>query len=384
MSDQFIYINGKTFSLEKVAAALGVPDKPKPYDFYLCQPVESGVLRAGFNDFGGAHPGIEVDLDLPLDKCSMPIMISRTEQSKTEGDGHVRTYNYWRDNQYFMFFDADTRPDLDADKVLVHPSVTVSGSPVYEVEVNPENPYVRFTDFSHQSIAVPLRQTDEDLLRDNMENCRSFVSEQIYLLMDTGWIDSNQQIHADIHLDEITREYLLRCDEWEKSNPGVELPLSMEMDFMHKEILKVARQITEQKEEASHLHETELYKNALAHFSGTAGNDIENDFIREHAAELICCYENSKDLLDFDFWTHYETLLGDKLTWDEYVALDEMYGEDPLDIKETDTTAIACLRADLESYRNKPESLADKIIEAQDKAGQQTGQQHTQAPELSY
>ena len=153
------------------------------------------------------------------------------------------------------------------------------------------------------------------------------------------------------------------------------LPLSVEMEILHSEIRKAVEHMQETATKEPPLHETALFHEAVAHFSHDIDHNIENDFVREHAAELIFCYENKKTLIDFDFWCQYETLLKENMTYDEYVALDGMYEDDPLDIEPNDYDTIGVLRADLESYRCRPKPLADQITKANKTANHPNTQQ---------
>lgn len=226
----------------------------------------------------------------------------------------------------------------------------------------------------------------DQIIEQAIADARANVSEQIYLLMDFGYISSDQQVYADTHLDEITKQYQTRANAWEAKN-GRDIPLSMEMEIMHEEIRKVAEKALDVKE-MDPLHETALYREAVAYFSvQVSGLNIINDHTSDHAAELIFCYENKKDPFDYYNWTKYEDLLGEKLTWDEFFVVDCLNGTDrcipsPQDITASDTETIAAMKADLESYRNKPKSLADQIADAQGKADQSSGrQQYSPQPE---
>lgn len=154
--DRFIKINGAVFSFEEVAKALGVECDPgrEPVQLHLCQRVDDGVLVAKGAFFDkDEYPAIDLELQLPAEKDSLPVMISRTEQPRVEGaysDGYrgVRTFGYSRADEYFMYFDSDTRPDALVDKDYnqkgLNPKVVVSGGYNYTPEVYQSNQYVKF------------------------------------------------------------------------------------------------------------------------------------------------------------------------------------------------------------------------------------------------
>lgn len=147
--DRFILINGQAFSFEAVAQALGlnVDSATKPVEMHLCQRIPDGVLVAKSEYCGGDdYPGIDIELELPAEKDTLPILISRTEQPREEGEiCAVRTFGYDRENEYFVHFDTDTRPDAVLDEAeLQSPQVVVSGERHLPVEVIAENPFVSF------------------------------------------------------------------------------------------------------------------------------------------------------------------------------------------------------------------------------------------------
>ncbi len=229
--------------------------------------------------------------------------------------------------------------------------------------------------------------TQENKHPDPMEaeiaHFREHIREQIHVMMDFGYINSEQEVYADLHVDDIARAYITRMNEWEEEY-GTNLPLSVEMEILHGEIRKAVQHTKEGLASEPPLYETALFRAAVSHFSHDVDHNIENDHVRAHAAELICCYENKKSLIDFDFWTQYETLLDEKLTWDEYIALDGMYEDDPLDIDPSDHMIIAALKADLESYRQKPKPLETRIMEASKMSGQMAGPQNTKEQEPTW
>lgn len=99
--------------------------------------------------------------------------------------------------------------------------------------------------------------------------------------------------------------------------------------------------------------EPDLFDKACEYFQDYV--DIEDkdnlEFFNRHADRLIYCYEHKRDILDFDFWVQYENLLGEKITWDEYIAIDNNFDGDPHDVKETDINIISEFRNSLNECR---------------------------------
>lgn len=118
--------------------------------------------------------------------------------------------------------------------------------------------------------------------------------------------------------------------------------------------------------------ELKAYKEALKHYAADA-NGVEH--IEGIAPlKLIYCHENSKDLMDFDFWCQFELLVGEEITYDEYLAIDSTFDGDPYDVESSDLETIAQFKETLRAYRDSsPEvnqqSLDSKISAAKAKAG---------------
>ena len=108
------------------------------------------------------------------------------------------------------------------------------------------------------------------------------------------------------------------------------------------------------------ISEQEKYLKALEHYNLAAGIDIENDYVKKYARELISCYEANNSLIDFDFWTRYEELTGEKITYNEYLYIDSMYDGDPHDVKENDTSVISTFKENLKVCRSEA-SCAGKL-----------------------
>lgn len=98
------------------------------------------------------------------------------------------------------------------------------------------------------------------------------------------------------------------------------------------------------------IDETKLYQTALEHFAKDA-NGIEH-IEGVEPRKLIYCYENNHDLMDFDFWCRLESLCGEKLTFDEFLAINETLDGDPYDIEETDIEMITAFKNTLAEFRS--------------------------------
>lgn len=165
--DRFITLNGQTFSLEEVASALGVPTGNGYIEASLCQSVDGGILTATLNEYDNyEYPFIDVSLHLPAEMNSCPISISRTEKPR-EGENHaVRTFCYDRNDNYFLYFDQDTRSDMEVDQDYREPSVTLSGDPYSVVHANCENRHVAFSSYKEvvlikSSLAEQIASAEE-------------------------------------------------------------------------------------------------------------------------------------------------------------------------------------------------------------------------------
>lgn len=91
-------------------------------------------------------------------------------------------------------------------------------------------------------------------------------------------------------------------------------------------------------------------------------NTIENAYTQKHAEELVYCFLNKKDILDFDMWTHYETLLDETLSFDEYLALDADFSGDILELSENDTDVLDTFKHQLISLRQAQTETKKEVI----------------------
>lgn len=139
-----IFLNGKVFTLEEVCRAMGVDPGVQP-NASLCIGVKAGVLKSSLCNEDPDYPGIRTELALPPEADSVDIMLTVTEQPRSEDEHEpVRTFGYNRDDEYFLYFDADTRPDREVEDDLRRPSVTVGGNPQLPTDVYQENNMVRY------------------------------------------------------------------------------------------------------------------------------------------------------------------------------------------------------------------------------------------------
>lgn len=139
-----ISLNGKVFTLEEVCRAMGIDPGVQP-NVSLCIGVRAGVLKSSLCNEDPDYPGIRTELALPPEADSVDIMLTVTEQPRSEDEHEpVRTFGYNRDDEYFLYFDADTRPDREVENDLRRPSVTVGGNPQLPADVYQENNMVRY------------------------------------------------------------------------------------------------------------------------------------------------------------------------------------------------------------------------------------------------
>lgn len=118
-------------------------------------------------------------------------------------------------------------------------------------------------------------------------------------------------------------------------------------------------------------YDAERFEAALQYASIDIDVDENREFFKGHADKLIYIAEHNKDLLDFDFWVRYELLLGEKITWDEYTAIDNLLDGDPHDVSVFDKRSIKTFKEKLEEVRKGEKgkaSLDDNITEAKKKA----------------
>lgn len=102
---QTIAINGRSFSIELVAKALGIYDPIT--SFQVRQPIMDGYLRADLVSPKLSSPGI----DLVLEKDDMRLALARVEQDDLTTEDPVMAALYARNGHIMAFMAADTRTD---------------------------------------------------------------------------------------------------------------------------------------------------------------------------------------------------------------------------------------------------------------------------------
>lgn len=115
-----------------------------------------------------------------------------------------------------------------------------------------------------------------------------------------------------------------------------------------------------------------LFLKALDEYIENPDDAVFDEVVRKHADEYIYCYEHGKDLVDLDFWCDYQDLLGDKITYDEYVAIDKHLDGAPCDYTPEDVEIVNMLKEKLAEYRSKGEDL-DRVLEHAEKRSEVQG-----------
>ena len=95
---------------------------------------------------------------------------------------------------------------------------------------------------------------------------------------------------------------------------------------------------------------------ALNHFHL---GSIDEDILKGNEDKLIFCAENGKKSSDFDNWVRFETLLKEKMSFEEYESVNEKLGKNPFDVKLSDCDLLHSLRKHLESVRGLDEAYLD-------------------------
>ena len=103
---------------------------------------------------------------------------------------------------------------------------------------------------------------------------------------------------------------------------------------------------------------------ACIFFESQIGNDNlfrDDKFVKKYGNELIYCWENKKNILDFDCWTWIEELLNKKISYDEYIKIEDRIDE-ILEIEKSDIEKIDLLRSCLKEIRAEQIAQTDKMI----------------------
>lgn len=98
----------------------------------------------------------------------------------------------------------------------------------------------------------------------------------------------------------------------------------------------------------------DLFSQAFEHYSAIDRSMAGyKEYLECHKDKLIYCFQNnlSLDLIDVDFWVQYEWLLDERLSYDEYLAVDGSFDGDPHEIDGSDEKMIGTFREALEKQR---------------------------------
>ena len=112
---------------------------------------------------------------------------------------------------------------------------------------------------------------------------------------------------------------------------------------------------------------TKLLVMALEAYDYDVDSSLNDEYIQKHADEYIYGFKNGVDEIDLDFWIQYEDLLGEKISFDEYVFIDKLYDGDPLELdanvlSEYDYAIISELKESLSKYRTTAPNKIDILI----------------------
>lgn len=94
-----------------------------------------------------------------------------------------------------------------------------------------------------------------------------------------------------------------------------------------------------------------MYNDAIDYFNDEMCMDIEDDYIRDHAEELILCYSKNRSIVDFDAWTCFEDLVGERISFEEYSFLNEAFNRDVLEVYAEDEEDVFFIKRLLKEYR---------------------------------
>lgn len=205
------------------------------------------------------------------------------------------------------------------------------GDEVSEVDIQDEDYTLVIA--SSYDIAMRLRASYRDCsMPKAVDPCQLYQSQCARLIISKGFTDN------------------------EKTNIISYLPQHLYDKVLTERFKNPAKRETALKEAQAYqaIRQSKEYREAVAFFSRAVEADIDNDFVNDHAEELIYCHQNGKGIIDFDFWTQYETLLHSKMTFEEYIFVDSCYDDDPMGLTEDDTKVISMLADKLDQYRSDP------------------------------
>lgn len=93
------------------------------------------------------------------------------------------------------------------------------------------------------------------------------------------------------------------------------------------------------------------YKKALDWLRTEIGDD-QLEWVGDDDMLIYCC-ENKASVIDLDMWCHYQNLLDDKISYEEYAFLDRKFDGDILDVETKDKELIEAFKEELVCFRKK-------------------------------
>lgn len=99
-----------------------------------------------------------------------------------------------------------------------------------------------------------------------------------------------------------------------------------------------------------------LLRQALASYRYVVEDSLASPFVLKHQDAIIYGYQEGVSEIDLDFWMQYEELLGEKISYKEYIFIDMLYEGDPLELIDVELTAeekslFGKLKVALEDFR---------------------------------
>ncbi len=141
--ERYLKMNGISFSVEEVCAALGIKESVASIE--LCQDGPKGELAAVSYGYGNdAFSSLTTEFRLPEAAKSIPILLSCSSLDAFDGKEEMKTFLYSRSGNYIAFAKADLRPDSEEENSPAPAKVHLSGDPGEPVTGIADNPFVLF------------------------------------------------------------------------------------------------------------------------------------------------------------------------------------------------------------------------------------------------
>ncbi len=169
---------------------------------------------------------------------------------------------------------------------------------------------------------------------------------------DDEHFDGMSDIEKESAINEIAYKFRNKLIGWNEPDT-YEVACSALEEYFEARSLSLDDKLAEAIERSGGSFDAAVFEKAVEYLAGDMDVFACREYLEVNADKVVYVYENHKDFMDLDFWIRFELLLDEKLTYDEFMAVNSRFDGDPFDVKFEDADTISGFRKDLDEYRDK-------------------------------